>query len=396
MNVDAPAAGAAAVGGTAPGETLGNANPGNGVAHHGRGAGSPFRGSSSRRWQRLVGVSAAARALESMIARAATVDSNVLLTGETGCGKEEIARALHAAGSRASRPFVAINCGAMAPTLIESQLFGHEKGSFTGAFGSSRGVFRSAEGGMVFLDEIGEMPLDLQPRLLRALQEREVTPLGSTESFHFDVQVVVATNRNLEIEVAEGRFREDLFYRINTIEIEVPSLRERSDDIPLFIEHFCQHFAEKFETVAWDPDPATMARLLKYHWPGNVRQLAQTIERAYALGSVPPLPGEDAPPLPAKATTAEELERPLPVLNLDALKLIAVRQALALTNGHKGKAANLLGVHLNTMTRLVEEAMPSASQRRRGRKPAGAGGVADENGALSSDDIGHATPKKPR
>jgi len=331
---------------------------------------------------RLIGVSAAARALEQMLAQAAAVDSTVLITGETGCGKEEIARALHAAGSRADRPFVAINCGAMAPTLIESQLFGHEKGSFTGAFGSSRGVFRAAEGGIVFLDEIGEMPLDLQPRLLRAIQEREVTPIGATENFAFDVQLIAATNRNLETDVAAGRFREDLFWRLNTIEIAVPPLRDRIDDLPLFVSHFCRLFAEKMETVLWEPDEPTMERFRHYHWPGNVRQLVQIIERAYAIGTVPPLPGEREPRgnrtavpgsrLPAEGIgegLGDALENPLPVLNLEALKRLAVKQALTITGGHKGQAAAILGVHLNTMTRLVEEVVPSASQRRRPPQP---------------------------
>jgi len=348
----------------------------------GNGSGSGFSFASRLRPAprprgRLIGVSAAAQQLEQMLARAASVDSTILITGETGCGKEEIARALHAAGSRADRPFVAINCGAMAPTLIESQLFGHEKGSFTGAFGSSRGVFRAAEGGIVFLDEIGEMPLDLQPRLLRAIQEREVTPIGSTETYAFDVQIIAATNRNLEADVAAGRFREDLFWRLNTIEIAVPPLRDRIDDLPVFVSHFCRLFAEKMETVLWEPDEATMERFRHYHWPGNVRQLVQIIERAYALGTVPPLPGErerqsrTAVPgsrLPAEGL-GDALENPLPVLNLDALKRLAVKQALAITGGHKGQAAALLGVHLNTMTRLVEEAVPSASQRRRPRLP---------------------------
>jgi DNA-binding NtrC family response regulator len=319
-----------------------------------------------QRWERLVGVSAAARRLEDAIARTSAMDSTVLITGETGCGKDEIARALHAASPRADRPFVAVNCGAVAPSLIESQLFGHEKGAFTGAFGASRGVFRAADGGVVFLDEIGEMPLDLQPRLLRVLQEREVTPVGSTDVHHVDVQIVTATNRDLFAAVSRGAFREDLYFRLNTLEIEVPPLRERIDDIPLFVSHFCRHFAAKLGVPPWEPDGETLARFMRYRWPGNVRQLAQTIERGYALGCVPPLPDEDGGAVagPAALATSGD-EPPLPVLNLDALRLMAVRQAMALTGGHKGQAASLLGVHLNTMTRLVEEALPGASQRRK-------------------------------
>jgi DNA-binding NtrC family response regulator len=318
---------------------------------------------------RLVGTSPAARLLEQLIDRAAAVEATVFITGETGCGKEEVARALHAAGSRRGRPFVAVNCGAMAPTLIEGQLFGHEKGAFTGAFGPSRGVFRAAEGGMVFLDEIGEMPLELQPRLLRALQEREVTPLGSAESHPFDVRLVVATNRDLEAEVAAGRFREDLFYRINTIEIPVPALRDRLEDVPAFVEHFRRLHAAAGS--AWRPDAATLGRFLGYHWPGNVRQLAQAVERGIALGHVPPLPGEGRPPEAGDDRGGRAADE-LPVLDLETLRRMAVRQALARTGGHKGQAAALLGVHINTMTKLVEDAVPEASSRRRvgSRRPA--------------------------
>jgi DNA-binding NtrC family response regulator len=342
--------------------------------------GSPFaarlRAAAARRWARLVGESPAAVALEATLRRAARVESTILITGETGCGKEEIARAVHAQGPRAHKPFVAVNCGAMAATLIESQLFGHEKGSFTGAVGPSRGVFRAAEGGIVFLDEIGEMPLDLQPRLLRVLQQREVTPVGSTDSFEVDVQVIAATNRDLSADVRDGKFREDLYYRLNTIELAVPPLRDRASDIPLFVDHFRTFFAEKFGVHLWQPDAATLARFMRYRWPGNVRQLSQVIERVYALGTPPDIPTDDDIPgansqeLSAAGLAALPLalDQPLPVVNLEELRKLAVRQALAMTDGHKGRAAELLGVHINTMTRLVEEALPEASLRRTGRR----------------------------
>ena len=348
----------------------------NGVHRNGE-TGSPFaaRLRGGRHWGRLVGESPAAAALEATLRRAALVESTVLITGETGGGKEEIARALHAQGPRAGKPFVAVNCGAMAATLIESQLFGHEKGSFTGAVGPSRGVFRAAEGGIVFLDEIGEMPLDLQPRLLRVLQQREVTPVGSTDSFQVDVQVIAATNRDLTADVRAGKFREDLFYRLNTIELAVPPLRDRVADIPLFVDHFRLFFAEKFGVQPWQADASTLARFMRYRWPGNVRQLAQVIERIYALDLPPSLPDDDMPapeaadvPVAAMASLPVTIDNPLPIVNLDELRKLAVRQALAMTEGHKGKAAQLLGVHLNTMTRLVEEAMPEASRRRTGRR----------------------------
>jgi DNA-binding NtrC family response regulator len=210
-------------------------------------------GRAEKRWPRLEGNSESVRRLEDNIARVATFDCSVLITGETGCGKEEVARAIHAAGPRHDKPFVAINCGGLVADLAESQLFGHEKGAFTGAFGASRGAFRAAEGGIIFLDEIGELPLDLQPKLLRVLQQREVLPVGATEPVPIDVQVVAATNRDLEAEVEKGTFREDLYYRLNMIELKVPALRERSEDIPEFIEFFSRQFAARYRLPVWTP-----------------------------------------------------------------------------------------------------------------------------------------------
>lgn len=345
-------------------------------------ASSPFRAAlaampprPSRRpatAQRLVGSSSAAAKLEREIARSAHFDSCILLSGETGSGKEGVARAIHAAGPRSDRPFVAINCAALTPTLAESQLFGHVKGSFTGAVGTALGVFRAGDGGVVFLDEVGELPLEVQPKLLRVIQQREVTPVGSTDVFPFDVQLLAATNRDLTAEVERGAFRADLFYRLNTIEIEVPALRDRASDIPLFVRHFSSLLATRLGREPWSPDAETLARMLRYRWPGNVRQLAQFVERVYVFGTVPELP-DDGQPLPpdlsaevltaaaspsasSRAASAGAGEPTLPVFNLDELRRIAVRQALAATGGHKGKAAALLGVHINTMTKFVAEA----------------------------------------
>lgn len=324
--------------------------------------------------QRLVGCSSAAAKLEREIARSAHFDSCILLAGETGSGKEGVARAIHAAGPRSDRPFVAINCAALTPTLAESQLFGHVKGSFTGAVGTALGVFRAGDGGVVFLDEIGELPLEVQPKLLRVIQQREVTPVGSTDVFPFDVQLLAATNRDLAAEVERGTFRADLFYRLNTIEINVPALRDRASDIPLFVRHFSSLLATRLGREPWSPDAETLARMLRYRWPGNVRQLAQFVERVYVFGTVPELPddglpltpellGDATPALTADASrggvagmSALAGEPTLPVFNLDELRRIAVRQALAATGGHKGKAAALLGVHINTMTKFVAEA----------------------------------------
>ena len=353
-----------------------------------------------KRWPRLEGSSESVRRLEDNIARVATFDCSVLITGETGCGKEEVARAIHAAGPRHDKPFVAINCGGLVADLAESQLFGHEKGAFTGAFGASRGAFRAAEGGIIFLDEIGELPLDLQPKLLRVLQRWEVTPVGSTETHAIDVQVIAATNRDLEANVASGMFREDLLYRLNTIHLNVPPLRSRAEDIPRFVEHFSAHFAREYGRPQWQPDPLTLNRFMRHSWPGNVRQLAQTVQRVYvfedrvdvvlaevfdaaAAPAARPLPtSPEIPVAPAAGpVVGQQLDDDVgsmdsvasddpkvPVFNLDELRRLAVRQALAFTHGHRGQAATLLGVSLNTMTRLVADSCPDVlakSGRRR-------------------------------
>ncbi len=238
-----------------------------------------------------------------------------------------------------------MNCAALTATLAESQLFGHEKGAFTGALGASLGVFRSGHGGVVFLDEIGEMPLELQPKLLRVLQEGEVTPVGSSTPVKVDVQVIAATNRNLEVEVAEGRFREDLYYRLNMVELQVPPLRKRMEDIPQFMEFFANRFSQKYSRPLWRPSAEEIREFCEYSWPGNVRQLSHVIEQGYVLDA--------SPRLPTSKRSADGSR--LPYLNLTQLRDTAIRQALEVAKGHKGRAAKLLGVHANTLTRLVAQ-----------------------------------------
>jgi DNA-binding NtrC family response regulator len=281
------------------------------------------------------------------VERAADVECTVLVSGETGTGKELWARLLHRLGPRHNKPFVPVNCAALTATLAESQLFGHEKGAFTGAAGRSLGVFRAAEGGIVFLDEVGEMPLELQPKLLRVLQQYEVTPVGSSIPVHVDVQVVAATNRDLELEVAEGRFREDLYYRLNMVEFHVPPLRHRVDDIPQFVEYFSRKFSARYQRPLWRPSGETLRQFCEYRWPGNVRQLANIIEQAYVL--------DCEPQLPERPQTRRIAEAALPFMDLNQLRQAAVRQALRATRGHKSRAARLLGVHPNTMTRLLAQ-----------------------------------------
>lgn len=280
--------------------------------------------------------------------RAAGVGCTVLITGETGTGKEVWARQIHQLGGASDRPFVPVNCAALTATLAESQLFGHERGAFTGALGAAQGVFRAAQGGVVFLDEVGEMPLELQPKLLRVLQENEVTPVGSAIPVAVDVQIIAATNRNLETEVAKGAFREDLYFRLNMVELNVPSLRERVEDIPDFIRFFSNRFAQQYKQPdVWEPDDDTLRGFCAYSWPGNVRQLSHVIEQSYVLDCAPMLPNQTVAAAPG--------EDRLPFFDLAKLRSVAVRQALRATGGHKGRAAKLLGVHANTLTRMLAE-----------------------------------------
>jgi DNA-binding NtrC family response regulator len=278
--------------------------------------------------------------------RAAQVECTVLITGETGTGKEVWARLLHRMGPRHDKPFVPVNCAALTATLAESQLFGHERGAFTGAAGESLGVFRAAEGGIVFLDEIGDMPLELQPKLLRVLQEGEVTPVGASHPVKVNVQICAATNRNLQQDSEEGRFREDLYYRLNLVELCMPPLRQRSQDIPKFIDFFSRKYAARYDQPVWEPDAKTLSSFCEYRWPGNVRQLSHVIEQSYVLECEPTLPG---------ISGASDRAVSLPFTDLSKLRRAAVEQALQATGGHKGRAAELLGVHPNTLTRLLAQ-----------------------------------------
>ena len=277
--------------------------------------------------------------------RAALVECTVLISGETGTGKEVWARLLQRLGPRRGEAFIPVNCAALTPTLAESQLFGHERGAFTGAAGASLGVFRSGHKGIVFLDEVGDMPLELQPKLLRVLQEGEVTPVGSSHPVKIDVQIVAATNRRLDVEVAEGRFREDLYYRLNLVELKMPPLRDRVADIPLFIEYFSQKFAKRYSQPVWRPSQESLRNFCEYRWPGNIRQLSFVLEQSYVLQCEPSLPGQNR--------SMEAVAHDLPFTDLCRLRRAAVEQAMRTAQGHKGRAAKLLGVHPNTMTRIL-------------------------------------------
>ena len=294
----------------------------------------------------VLGSNPAIRRVARHAERAAEFECPVLISGETGTGKEVWAKLLHSIGQRSEGTFVPVNCAALTATLAESQLFGHEKGAFTGALGASLGVFRAAEGGIVFLDEVGEMPLELQPKLLRVLQENEVTPVGASSPVPINVQVVAATNRDLEKEVSLGNFREDLYFRLNMVELQIPALRDRLEDIPEFMRFFSNLYADRYGRNVWMPDAETLKSFCDYSWPGNIRQLSHVIEQSYVLDCEPSLPNK---------RDAVSIEDRLPYFDLGKLRTTAVRQALKTTKGHKGKAAKLLGVHANTLTRMLAD-----------------------------------------
>jgi DNA-binding NtrC family response regulator len=240
----------------------------------------PNEDTGTHNFEEIVGTSAALRAVLKQVEVVAPTQSTVLILGETGTGKELIARAIHTASSRSRRPFVKLNCAAIPTGLLESELFGHEKGAFTGAIAQRIGRFELADGGTIFLDEVGDIPLELQTKLLRVLQEREFERLGSTRTLRTDARLIAATNRELQKMVAQQKFREDLFYRLNVFPICVPSLRERSEDIPLLVNHFAQRFARRMNRTIETIPVETMAALTRYPWPGNIRELQNVIERA--------------------------------------------------------------------------------------------------------------------
>lgn len=294
-----------------------------------------------------------------LIGNVASSNSTVLINGETGTGKEQVARAIHQA-SVAFRPgpFVPVNCAALPETLLESELFGHEKGAFTGAAGQRKGRFEQANGGTLFLDEVGDVPMPMQVKLLRVLQERKIERLGSTDSISLDVRVVAATNRPLEKMVKDGTFREDLFYRLNVIRVELPPLRDRMEDVPLLAQHFAQKYA-RVGQPAPQISPEAMQGLMAYHWPGNVRQLENAVERACVTAREGVIRPGNLPPDLVKQESAGknamqvDLQRPLPDQLAEltaAFEERYLRRALKKTRGHVGKCAKLSGLSRRSIT----------------------------------------------
>ena len=299
----------------------------------------------------MVGRSAAMSALWEMLRTIAPTDATVLITGESGTGKELVARAVHAASRRAQGPFVAVNCAALTESLLASELFGHEKGAFTGADKKHEGYFLKANGGTIFLDEIGEMPLSMQVKLLRVIQEREVLSVGGNTAVPVDVRIIAATNRDLAQEVDAGNFRQDLYYRLNVVTLALPPLRERADDIPLLAQHFMNRFASKNNKRIKGFTPGAMDRLVRYAWPGNVRELENVIERASIL-----LLGEHISEreLPERLKTPEQGDALADALETDCPTLDDVERAVILKTlkrfgGNKTEAAKALGITRKTL-----------------------------------------------
>jgi DNA-binding NtrC family response regulator len=301
----------------------------------------------------MIGVSAKMQRVYKMIEKVSQHEYPVLILGESGTGKELVAKSIHYSGIRKERPFAPVDCSSLVPTLIESELFGYVKGAFTGAMQSKQGLLEAAQGGTLFLDEIGDMPVDLQAKLLRALQEREVKPVGSTERRHINIRIIAATNRDLESAIRTGSFRQDLYFRLNVVQIKLPPLRERKSDIQLMVISFLEKFSDPHGPPRTISDDA-MRRLIAYDWPGNVRELENAIERAVAMGSGPIVHVGDLPsnlhyPSSERVPDKDEL------LPMEELERRAILRTLRETGGDKLAAARTLGIGKTTLYRKLKQ-----------------------------------------
>lgn len=300
----------------------------------------------------MIGKSKAIQQVFDLIRRVARTTSNVLITGESGTGKEMVARAIHQNSLRQSEPFIAINCSAIPDQLLESELFGHKKGAFTGAHENHVGLFEEAKGGTLFLDEIGDMPLGLQVKLLRVLQERKIRPVGDSQLKDIDVRIIAATHKNIRGLIQEGKFREDLYYRLCVIPIHIPSLRERKDDIPLIAEHFLKKFCDRNETPVKKLTKTALAKLIRMPWPGNVRELENLLERAVVLSDQEWIEEENL-----QIEMEEVNERPstsplfTQLVTLEELEQSYIRHVLEVTGYSKEKASEILGINRKTLYR---------------------------------------------
>jgi len=312
----------------------------------------------------IVGSSSKIQDVLRMVARLKDTRTPVLITGESGTGKELIARAIHFRGTYAKRPFVAVDCGSLVPTLVESELFGYEKGAFTGALRSKEGLFQTANGGTILLDEIGELSMEMQAKLLRVLQEKEVRPVGSNQRLKVDVRVIAATNRDLEAAYKEGKFRKDLYFRLNVVTLHLPSLRERKSDIAALVHYFLDKLAPARNVTVTS---AAMKAMLQYDWPGNVRELENCIERALALGGDDSIDLHDLPPavraeqpLASQGTQTEETSllpsarQPGSATDLEELERATIERVFEQVQGDKSRARKMLGISRATLYRKLK------------------------------------------
>jgi two-component system, NtrC family, response regulator HydG len=342
----------------------------------------------------IVGDSVSIRRVLSLVEAVAPVDSTVLILGESGTGKELIARALHERSRRAERPFLAINCGALAESVLESELFGHARGAFTGAVGARKGLFEEATTGTLFLDEVGEMPPSIQVRLLRVIEEREVRPVGSNETRKVDVRLIAATNRNLAAATRAGTFREDLFYRLNVVSIDAPPLRDRASDIPLLAHHFLALYAKKLDKNVKRIQPDALQVLCAYNWPGNVRELQNAIERAVLLAKDDVITVEALPPSVGQMSSGDRtLRRPytLPLAAaIHAFERSYIEHTLLGAHGNVAEAARTAGVDRSNFRRLVRrhgiDAAELGDKRESGRHASGGQATSEEAGERQSEE----------
>jgi two-component system, NtrC family, response regulator AtoC len=304
----------------------------------------------------IIGTSANIQDVLRMISRLKDTRTPVLISGESGTGKELAARAIHFRGSMAQTPFVAVDCGSLVPTLMESELFGYEKGAFTGASRSKAGLFQAANGGTIFLDEIGELPLEMQAKLLRVLQEKEVRPVGSNDKVNVDVRVIAATNRDLETAYRDGTFRKDLYFRLNVVTVHLPALRDRRSDIPMLVHHFLDRYAPNDNLQV---TPAAMKSLLQYDWPGNIRELENCVARAVTLGDRRTIDVIDLPPAIRSDQTSNFAASPQDSVSLSTTALAEMERMTILrvfeqANGDKALAGKMLGISRATLYRKLK------------------------------------------
>lgn len=307
----------------------------------------------------IIGQSGPVKEMLKMIERVAKAKTNVLIIGESGTGKELVARMIHDLGPLKKEPFVPVNCGAITETLIESELFGHKRGSFTGAVGDKDGLFKAADGGTLFLDEVGELPLAMQVKLLRAIQEKSIRRVGDNETIKVDVRIIAATNRDLEQLAKDGKFRDDLYYRLNVIQIKTPPLRERKSDIPLLIEHFLKRFNEKQGRNIRGLSREASEVMMTYSWPGNIRELENVMQRLVTLETGDEIGAEHFPPgMLGDASKLGPISLEVPDLRKGAIRFQemirgfekqVIAQALQITSGDEQKAAQLLGMKLEVL-----------------------------------------------